>query len=160
MCHYYTVHCICTACFNHARSIMSVLSNAVTVLQWNYNAIFTTVIIKYSPIWWWVLIYVDRILERFHYLDMQLTMWISIQSANRFCWCYNAFINIHGAVLNMKKKWHHESQSKHCCSFQATEAPWGTICNLINMISFFYAVLSTILIWAQIAWMIKKCEYH
>ena len=42
MCHQYTVHCIGTACFNHARSIIYVQPNAGTVPHLSYSAISAT----------------------------------------------------------------------------------------------------------------------
>ena len=44
---YYAVHSIGIAHFNHARSIISVPPNAVTVPQLRYNAILQQLIIKY-----------------------------------------------------------------------------------------------------------------
>ena len=77
MCHYYTVHCTGTACFSDVRSIISVRLNAATALQLSYNTIMQFLqhfIIKYSAIWSGILIYVDRILEKLLYFEMQLPM--------------------------------------------------------------------------------------
>ena len=69
--HYYTVHCTGAACFNHMTSIISVLPNAFMVPQLSYNAISTT--FNHQMLHNMV-IYVDRILEKLHYFDMECTM--------------------------------------------------------------------------------------
>ena len=76
------MHCIGTACWNHARSIISVLPNTVTVPQLSYNAISITFshTLQYGDE-----VCVDIILEKLIYLDIQLTMWncsFSVQSAS------------------------------------------------------------------------------
>ena len=115
--------CIGTASFNHARSIIYVLPNAVTGPQCSYNAFSTTfshqilsnIAMEFDLCW-----QNCRKGTLFLYASHRVICSLSTKSANR-CWCqscYNVYFTIQQPFWIWQKQWHNKSKSKHCYSLE------------------------------------------
>ena len=144
---HYTVICTGAVCFNHVRSIISVLPNAATVPWLGYNAISTFIhqILRNMTmdfdLWW-------QICRKATFLSYA-TRHVNLQFLNSIYQqmlliCYNACIVMQ---FNMIKTMTSQIQSKHCCPL---EPPTPVVAQILNLlISFLIICARTFFTWSS-----------